>query len=84
MGEYRHLLCLDCKQKIKIRVTEKSFGKTVIITCPSCKTGLRFNIPVPAGWSSYKEEPPKKDSFPEELEKILARLGINPYGGMDN
>ena len=44
--EYRHVRCPGCSVKLRIRISEKNYGKMIEITCPECKTKCRVKIPL--------------------------------------
>ena len=71
MYEYRHLNCSRCGRKLRIRITEKDFGKTYLAKCPECGPINRVTIPTPPeprnnSPSQHKDE----KSFEELLESF--------------
>jgi uncharacterized protein YbaR (Trm112 family) len=62
---FRIVQCPECKCKLRLKITEKQYGKTLEVTCPKCKTKCRTKIPVPADLGEKAPAPkdPSVDSF---------------------
>lgn len=45
---FRLVRCPNCPGKIKISITEKQYGHTLLVTYPKCGAKCRVKIPHPA------------------------------------
>jgi len=72
--EYRHLLCCNCDQKLRIGISKQHFGKTVLVTCPKCAAQMRVAIPVPASQAAKIRNDADKDPAPFEFLKDIFKI----------
>ena len=46
-NHYRHVKCPDCPAILRLAISQETFGKMVIVTCPKCGVRCRTTIPKP-------------------------------------
>lgn len=82
MDGYRHVKCPGCLRKLRIKISEKDFGKNVTVICPDlkCGTRMRVNIPVPPPERTSGSRQSRSDQPSlEDLLKIFGNLPKDKY-----
>lgn len=51
---FRLVRCPNCPTTLRLKISEKQYGKTLVVTCTKCREKFTVTIPVPA-----QDEPPR-------------------------
>lgn len=60
---FRLVQCPNCPVKIRITITEKQYGHTLLVTCPKCGAKCRVTIPHPAPDNKKSTKPTSSSPF---------------------
>jgi len=75
---FRMVRCPGCGIRMRIKISEEQYGRTLEVTCPKCETKGRVIIPIPPPEESvHTTEPKQKEHILDDIMEMFGSFHTN-------